>query len=462
MSPRTWIPVVVAAVVTGTAGYQVGRHRVPPYVSVVPGKAAGTPVKGFPALPTRPIPSRTNLSAVAVTGSLEARLKAVMRDHPSRRWIRLSDLARSVPAAESVAAIGTGNAVLPAGLRDNFRFQVLERWAETDPMAVLEYGQGLHDRNERNQALRPAVIEWARRDANAALEWVQKLPPGSERRDLMFGAIHGLAEVDPAGAMSRIDTLPSQQRIEARRAVLMSIAEVDPLRAAQMATEMGSKSRGGRGGANNLLAGVIQTWAQRDPAAAVEWCRKLPMGSSTQRMLVETSQTVAWQDPQTALELARMLPAGKPRENAFGNALTALTQRDPEGARALLAGLPEGAERNNATLAVAQGMTSDPTAAAEMLKGIRNPGERSWAFHNVGSELAQQDPKAALAWARELPPGQGRDQAMAGVYTGWAQADPGPQPRHRWRCRQGKRAIRPWPRSSNSGRARTAPRPSSG
>jgi hypothetical protein len=193
MSSNVWIPIALAAAIAGGTGYQLGRRRPSPPSSGTP--AAATSGLGTLPTPSRPIPARTNNpSAATATGSIEVRLRAVLREHPSRRWIRLSDIARSVKPAEAMEAIAAGNAILPAGMRENFRFQVLEHWAEVDPMAVLEYAQSLRDRNERTQALRPAVIEWARRDAAGALEWVQKLPAGSERRELLVAAIHGLGK----------------------------------------------------------------------------------------------------------------------------------------------------------------------------------------------------------------------------------------------------------------------------
>jgi hypothetical protein len=47
------------------------------------------------------------------------------------------------------------------------------------------------------------------------------------------------------------------------------------------------------------------------------------------------------------------------------------------------------------------------------------------AFGNVGLRWAQSDPKAALAWAQQLPEGPAKDRALRDIIgTAWALRDP--------------------------------------
>src|SRR5207302_2175117 len=49
--------------------------------------------------------------------------------------------------------------------------QLLARWAEIDPLAAMDYANGLSKANERNQAVAAAIGGWAEKDPRAAEEW---------------------------------------------------------------------------------------------------------------------------------------------------------------------------------------------------------------------------------------------------------------------------------------------------
>ena len=65
----------------------------------------------------------------------------------------------------------------------------------------------------------------------------------------------------------------------------------------------------------------------------------------------------------------------------------------------------------------------DLAAATKYVQGVADLGAQQAAAVALAPYLAQNDPQAALRWAREFPQASVRDEAMRAVYRQWLAND---------------------------------------
>src|SRR5262245_17249548 len=145
---------IYALVVGVVAGFVAARRIVPPATQPASVRVQVTNGLRAPQIFTSKF-VRTNLAAqvAPVTDALdsaefEMRLRAMTSLPIRKRWDHLRDLARSVAAVDATNALKQAEIILPPQEWSNFRYYLLESWAETDPEAVLAYGQSLKNRND--------------------------------------------------------------------------------------------------------------------------------------------------------------------------------------------------------------------------------------------------------------------------------------------------------------------------
>ena len=63
------------------------------------------------------------------------------------------------------------------------------------------------------------------------------------------------------------------------------------------------------------------------------------------------------------------------------------------------------------------------SAATTYVQAVTDPRALQAAAAALAPYLAQQDPQAALRWARELPQAAARDEALRAVYRHWLAND---------------------------------------
>lgn len=170
------------------AGYIAGRRSTP-----VPIHVASSPQPK--AADNSNASSRQNLATVTPSdpGDFESSLRQANSGPMRKRWDKLRDLAKSVAPGDERNALTLAEKILPRQEWWNFRYALLEKWAERDPQAVLAYGQSLKSRNDRQQAISTALTGWARQDPDAALAWVERQPRGQERQNFLSSALQGIA-----------------------------------------------------------------------------------------------------------------------------------------------------------------------------------------------------------------------------------------------------------------------------
>ncbi len=420
MTSRPLLLVAVALVAGIASGFFAGRSIRAPQTAT-----QSNPTSTIPTKPDTSKASRANDTGLPTfdAAGFESRLRKVSSGPMRKRWDNLRDLAKSVAPGDEANALAIAEKILPRQEWWNFRYSLLEKWAEREPQAVLAYGQSLKSRNDRQQAISTALSAWARLDPDAALAWVEKQPRGQERQNFLSSALQGVAEADPKKAMEKLNNAPFYQQRWIRGQIINTLAESDPKAAAELALQHDRSSRYG-GYMEGQLGNVLQKWLSQDADAAAAWFQAQPESVRKKRSVIQSLQNLAWQDPGAAMRLMEFIPPGQQREDTLGNVLNAWGNKDLDALRAWTDARTDPRENTLGQIACAQGlMASDPAAAAASLKNVRADERQRYAFQQVFNEYAQREPQAALAMAQSLSDSASRNQAISGALAGWAQLE---------------------------------------
>lgn len=226
------------------------------------------------------------------------------------------------------------------------------------------------------------VAHAATLDATGALAGLKALdlqPDGPENRIARHILLARFAELDPATALTYVDTLPAAERTDATLTAMNAWATRDPAAAAaHLESEAGGF--GLSSDASALSAGrIASAWAASDPAAAAGWATGLDE------------------------EL---------RGEALAGIARSLAATTPSAATAFLATLTDPAEHSAAAREAALGWAqSDPQAAAAWARTSTTTS----AAAGVVTAWMLRDPAAASQWVDSLPAGSRKDAAIVAL-----------------------------------------------
>jgi len=254
-----WFGRLRLALVAGAAlgaGWQVTHWDAPPAATQPSSAAENSPAK--PAVATAP--------------------KMVPKRVESRRRESAGDGAQRVAATPPVAAASVPASVLSDNTdwaaRRQACLQTALRMAQTAPLEALRWAA-----KQPEEISGPAVIatasEAARENPVASLNALAELIPSAERDAAIIHAAAQWGLLEPAAAAAWASGLPANElRERACTAVALALAERDPRGAADfVATQMAEGVP-----LRTATVGVVQRWAQRDPAAATHWVSQFPAG----------------------------------------------------------------------------------------------------------------------------------------------------------------------------------------
>ena len=180
---------------------------------------------------------------------------------------------------------------------------------------------------------------------------------------------------------------------------------------------------------NKGAAAAIYGWALHNPKAAHR--AAMTTNDSNLKALLLDRLVAAWAHGEDR-EGATLYIAGLPNEPSRSR-LTSVLVREilADGHGAVMAwaeGLPDGNEtgfRSTAYERTAGILAQDDhRAAVKFVERNRDTPEIEGAFAAVARRWVSTDPEAALAWARSLPPGSGRDRAVRIGFVQWQKKNP--------------------------------------
>jgi hypothetical protein len=208
--------------------------------------------------------------------------------------------------------------------RDARLLALAGRWIDASPEDALGFAFGLPPGEVRDTFLRQLCVGWARKDAEEALAWSDRLDHAADRRRVRETICHAVAESDPRLALG-------------------------------LALRHGTDGDGSDG----LLENLSMQWADREPAAALDWVRTQPGGEWHDRLMARVAFVLSKSDPYSAAcRVAEEMEPGPAQTEAILSVLHRWTAVDPRAAADWVRDFPPGSLRDRALGELAGGPSS--------------------------------------------------------------------------------------------------------
>ena len=172
------------------------------------------------------------------------------------------------------------------------------------------------------------------------------LPPGEVRDIFLRQLCVGWARKDPEEALAwsdRLDDVADRRRI--CETICIAVAESDPRLALGLALRHGSDGEGGDG----LLENLSAQWADREPAAALDWVKAQPGGEWHDRLMARVTFVLSKSDPYSAAcRVVEEMEPGPAQTEAILSVLHRWIAVDPRAAADWVGDFPPGSLRERA------------------------------------------------------------------------------------------------------------------
>jgi hypothetical protein len=221
---------------------------------------------------------RLDLVSEAAREIPDEEIAALLKEHGSRihpelraellqRWMGNDPAAGAAWASSFATSHPEQIEILPG---------VAALWANQDLSSAVAWGRTLSDETQRAKVLVAIGYEAARQDPKEALRLASDLAPGEERDGLI---VHAAAEWATAGTPeSVVEWAKLISDVSIRERVLSAVAatwgDENPVAAANLAIQALPPGPS----QDNAVMGILQRWAQKDPAAAAAWVKRFPEG----------------------------------------------------------------------------------------------------------------------------------------------------------------------------------------
>lgn len=197
---------------------------------------------------------------------------------------------------------------------------------------------------------------------------------------------------------------------------------VDRLKTSDLTELTNQMLAGGTGADMEVFSLLLGTYAERDPAGALQAAQKLPAGMRSTGIQSVIS-AVAGQDPEQALAMIQTLEDQTQQSSLRYTVSMALAAKDPARAFELARRTKDGNEMNLPLYGIfSQWALSDMTAAQAAVRELQGE-EAQQAQSAILSRMAQTDPGAALQAWQALPDSPRKTQTLNALLEGWNPQD---------------------------------------
>lgn len=335
------------------------------------------------------------------------------------RMALVSALAQQDPQAAWTYASG-----LPASSGNTYsdpRVQVIQNWAQNDPQAALKAALTIGESSQRGMAVATAVNAWAGSDFPAALKYAVSVDdPGTRGQILQNLSRNPNANRKELLAAVMDHVPPGDNFQQAVSGILTSWAQENPAEAAVAAMELPP----GRA-FSNVASQIASQWisSASNKQDVFDWARNLPEGEARDNSLRSVFSAWSRQDPRAAMRaLSDLAPAE--RKNAVQAVASGWSQTAPEAVLQWSSSLTDASERTDVVrAALSQWAGSSPESAAKFVERMPE-AERSGPMESVVGNWAARDTASAAAWLDRQPAGPSKDAALRTLSRKIAQEDP--------------------------------------
>jgi hypothetical protein len=263
--------------------------------------------------------------------------------------------------------------------------------AADDPAAAVRLLEALGGGEKQNRGIYATGEGWARRDPKAAYTWARELSHPAQRESSLRGVFRAWAETDPQGTAARLDELTKDP------AITKAAAGKSPIKA------------------------IVRAWAAQDPKAAAAWLRTraeeagAENGNDISFKDLLQSEILSTKDEWNAMELVdlirkpgeKLVTEGSDQNSPFNNSMSwgwsspdddivfqqSIGQFGGPNSPLNLNGDPY---QTTGTVRIA-----NPAQAFDDLAKQPGDASRQNVLHEIASQWAEQDPKAAMAKLQE-------------------------------------------------------------
>jgi hypothetical protein len=414
-----------------------------------------------------------------------ARAFEILRENPGEKSgghhhleVILRWASKDLPAARTAV-----EGMRPGYARHSSMAALASGWAKFDPDAALSWALELPDQDARRWVIEAAIRNAENLDIETTTAKAKALPDERDQSALLASLVGVAAKRDPEEALALLGEISTtEMRESATTSVIYAIMRTDIDRAAALAETLAGRSADqpiievaerlkftdparaaalslkiSSGSSNSPLGGVLTTWLNTSPDAALAWIEKtkLPQNAawrardsfarwagenpSAATALVEArsnSENIKWavnaaiqgiaaKDPKAAAEMAVSKAAAIIDASALSAIGSNWAQKDPKTGSAWVMSLPQTPQHHSATWGFTNAWAAaDPTAAAAWIDRLQPGTTRDSATSAFSGVTARTDPEAALQWAATIQKEGIRNDAMNQVLRTWAEREP--------------------------------------
>ncbi|MEI6177518.1 MAG: hypothetical protein WCS43_11550, partial [Verrucomicrobiota bacterium] len=251
----------------------------------------------------------------------------------------------------------------------------------------------------------------------ARLQTIMRGENPLDRNRALLAFIDQLAPGDFEDAVAQFRKMGiTDQRFGEYALLLSAWAKVDPLAALTFA-----KANTRNGFATST---ILTTWASNDPEAAIRWAEASHQGDGANPYLASIIRSLAGTDPVRATQLLTGMPKSQERGEALDAMMPHLLTQDGNAVRAWIAALPDDSLKDGAMMRSATTLAaSDPAGTASWLAA--NPSQATQrTMDDVYSVWAEKDLQGAINSISAVATPENRSNALRGVVNNLANTDP--------------------------------------
>lgn len=328
-----------------------------------------------------------------------------------------------------------------SGLTRNEIYGALGGVAKGDLDAAMAYYEQLRSAEEKQFLASRIVHTVASRDIDEALLWARSSDTGSQPV-LEMQVLHFLAQRDLARAIQEANSMADPGNRESALAEVIQVAaQRNPAEAVRNMHLIENPNM-----RDDAVNQAISSWLRRDSNAAVNWL--LAQDPETAREYLGSPRMILHFDVDAAIRLLDVVEESNQRswrqqianriaqsrsaadamvfvrqfegEEGYGSLQTAViagvAQNDIYAARQMTEQLPMGEARDTAFAKLIETRaTTHPQEALSWMGLIAGETQKGRAAASVASQWHARDPTAATNWARDLPAGVVRDDAISSI-----------------------------------------------
>ncbi|MHA3771709.1 hypothetical protein ACXR0O_09255 [Verrucomicrobiota bacterium sgz303538] len=341
---------------------------------------------------------------------LQPRLDALAQDGPlgfTFTWEARGSIVLAWAETDPQSAFDYAREHPQSGLATQLLWKVMGAWSARGDRARVALALDFPSGNARDTALHDLHQSWATDDPVAAFASAQTLPLGDVRSQVINDVLIEWGKRDAAAAFSQYKALGLDDSALLSK-LLASSAAQNPMPALGWLQQLDDSQFG------RCAPEVVESWARRDPAAALGWALANGVRISLQSDLITELKHDGFFGRTTTSSTKSVSPLAE----AF--------KSKPAETLAWLHSLPAGGERDR-VLELAIPASPDLERALKLFEML-SPDAAARAAGKMGFRFVDA-PERAKDWTLSLPAGPVREAALQtlGIFVTGLELPPGPE-----------------------------------